>query len=286
MSRWYTWEIRNTQTCRVACTYARIWDISRQVIQRIQQNVEASFHVRIIQRGRMQAGQETRNEFSFPGMLVQADRDALLDHIRVKFPTLKFFYRLNDLIRIARIEIFMQALFQLELEFRQGQHGTENLLSVRLVKSQSDRIFMTSQNIRRFFLIVERIPFVQGFVRLKSDKYIVLPLPLAVTSLLLGPRIKIARFSWIRLFASNVAFGSALLDFGFMISIATIADLNDCFDWRSVLVFQKLGLHLLGYDSDALPGRVVDLTLVDSMGYGSSEAVADSRNMCESERGE
>ena len=91
-----------------------------------------------------------------------------------------------DLVRIARIEIFLQALLQLEFEFRQGQHGTKNLLSLRLVKSQSDWIFMTSQDVRRFLLVVERIPFVQGIVGLKSDKLIVLPLPLAVTSLLLG----------------------------------------------------------------------------------------------------
>jgi hypothetical protein len=47
-----------------------------------------------------------------------------------------------------------------------------------------------------------------------------------------------------------------------MIIIVTIADLNNRFDRWSVLVFQKLGLYLLRYDSDALSGRVVDLTLV------------------------
>ena len=185
VSHWYSNPTGIPQLV-LLCTYASIRHIRGQVIQRIQQNVKASLHVRIIQRGRVQTRQEARDEFTFSGMLVQADGDALLDHIGMEFPTLEFFDRLNDLVRIARIEIFLQALLQLEFEFRQGQHGTKNLLSLRLVKSQSDWIFMTSQDVRRFLLVVERIPFVQGIVGLKSDKLIVLPLPLAVTSLLLG----------------------------------------------------------------------------------------------------
>lgn len=98
-------------------THNRFRDVGTQIFHRIQQQVEPRLHIAVCERSRVEACQKTRDKLSFPWVLVQTNRNGLLDHIGMVLFALQFLEGANDFIRIARLEIFIEHRFHLQFEF-------------------------------------------------------------------------------------------------------------------------------------------------------------------------
>ena len=202
---------------RIINTHNRFRDVGTQIFHRIQQQVEPRLHISVCERSRMEACQKTRDEFSFPWVLVQTNRNGLFDHIGMVLFALQFLEGANYFICIARFEIFIYDRFHLQFKFWLSQHGTIHSLFLRRIKVFGFWVFMAGKHIVGLGLIIVRVVFIHGSWRSFRVKIVVLPFPLSVTSLLLVSRIKVSSVAAVSLFSGNVPLGATFFyTFGFM----------------------------------------------------------------------
>lgn len=217
----------------------------------------------------MQAGQEPAGELPFTRSLVHGETDRFLYNFGVILLTSQFIESTNDLVRITGIKVLLDAFRQLQFELGQGQHGAINsfvgsgIVAAFVgigVSTAAEHVFV---QVLRF--IVERILFVNGHFNRVGRIQLLLPLPLAVTTLFLERAVVVARIFVGCLFASNVAFGRAFFDFGFVQGSVLFGLCGGCWGGGCLFgLFGSLGLNLRRNGANAFSRWIVDLSLSSS----------------------
>mmetsp|Transcript_22458 Transcript_22458/g.48881 ORF Transcript_22458/g.48881 Transcript_22458/m.48881 type:complete len:248 (-) Transcript_22458:452-1195(-) len=210
-----------------------IRNINHQILNTIQQNLKAPFHLLIPQRIRMQTRQQPTNQLPLPRSLIQTQRDRPLDHFRVILTTLQLVNTTHNLVGIGRVKVFTYCIRYADFEFRERKHGTKHrlvmgrIIDVGLdsIRSHFIRHLRRRKNIRIrisiFFRYIKGIILIE--IRIRSvfgsiDG--IEPFAFTRSTLLFVTRVITAGGGGIRLFAGDVATGGSFFNvFGGMLVI-------------------------------------------------------------------